>query len=139
QGDVIVNQVSIIRTWYGSGIGLSRSFIGIFALHPQSYQLAVPANTLLANSFIPRPSSNSILPDRGITSVHVLETGSPEIQGLELEPGSLSSFTIDGHARESGKVQGIIRFDGDTLSGKIVNGLASTIQDASIVAGSTVQ
>jgi hypothetical protein len=139
QGDVVVNQVSILRTWDGSGIGLSHSYVGVFALHPQSYRLAMPSNVLLANAFGGPSNQNQGQTGRAISTVRVTETGSPEVQGLELQPGSLSVFSTESHSESTGKVQGSIVADGETLSGQVLNGLSSTIESAAVVAGGDVQ
>jgi hypothetical protein len=140
QGDVVVNQVSIMRTWDGSGVGQSHSYVGVFALHPQSYRLAMPSNVLLANSFNSLTSSqNQGQSGRAISTIHVTETGAPEVQGLDLQPGSLSVFTTESHSETTGRIEGSIVVDGSTLSGHLINGLPTTIEQAAIVVGGDVQ
>lgn len=135
QGDVVINEVSLVRTWDGSGVGEAHSFVGVFALHPQTYALTIPANELLSSSAAPFPIQQT----RTTPSVHVFESGAPEVQGLDLTPGTLSSFTLDGHMHESGQIHGTINLNGDSLSGQVVNGFSTTIHDAAILAGTSVE
>lgn len=138
QGDVVVNQVSIVRTWDGSGVGSVHSFVGIFALHSQHYGLMIPPNALVATAatsyLVPRSQF-----DHSTPPAQVLASSQPQLQGIDLEPGSLSSFSLDGHLAEPGRINGNIVLDGDQLKGQVTNGLASTIYGAALIAGTAVQ
>jgi hypothetical protein len=137
QGDVVVNQVSIVRTWDGSGVGEMHSYVGVFALHPQTYQLQLPTNALLSGSFY--PLQGALPRSTTTTPLRVQTAGLPEVQGLDLQPGQLTSFTLDSHTNDPGRVAGPITLAGDQLTGDVVNGLGVTIHDAAVVAGSSVQ
>jgi hypothetical protein len=137
QGDVVVNQVSIVRTWDGSGVGPVHSYVGVFGLHPQHYRLAIPANALVTNTFLPYPNRGPN--NRTASTIQILQSGQPQLQGIDLEPGNLSSFSLDGHLSESGKIGGVIRLDGNHLSGDVVNGFSTTIRGATLIAGSSVE
>jgi hypothetical protein len=135
QGDVVINEVSLVRTWDGSGVGEAHSFVGVFALHPQTYDLTIPANELLSSTVSPFPSQ----PARTVPPVRVFESGAPEVQGLDLTPGTLSSFTLDSHMHETGRIRGTINLNGDNLTGQVVNGFSATIHDVAILAGDSVE
>ena len=135
QGDVVVNQVSIVRTWDGSGVGQLHSFVGLFALHSQNFQVTIPANTLLSSTAYPFQGQFA----RTIPNVKVLQTSGPEAQGVDIEPGTLNNFVLDGHFHVDGKVTPALKVENNHLSGEVSNGLAATIHDAAIVAGTTVQ
>jgi hypothetical protein len=135
QGDVVVNQVSIVRTWDGSGVGQLHSFVGLFALHSQHYLVTIPANTLLSSTAYPFQGQFA----RTIPNVKVLQTTDPEAQGLDIEPGTLNNFVLDSHFHVGGKVSAALKLENEHLSGELSNGLATTIRDAAIVAGTTIQ
>lgn len=137
QGDVVVNQVSIVRTWDGSGIGPVHSFVGVFGLHPQRYQLSVPPNVLVAStslSYLVRSDRG-----RGAPALQVVASGQPRVRGIDLQPGRLNSFSLDGHVSEPGQIGGAVVLDGNHLGGTVVNGFPSTIHDAALVAGGSVE
>jgi hypothetical protein len=135
QGDVVVNQISLVRTWDGSGVGDLHSFVGVFALHAQNYQVTIPANTLLSSTAFPFQGQFA----RTIPNVKVLQTDAPEAQGLDIQPGTLNNFVLDGHFHIAGKIQATLKLDGDRLTGQITNGLSEPIREAAIVAGTSVQ
>jgi hypothetical protein len=135
QGDVVVNQVSIVRTWDGSGIGQLHSFVGVFALHSQHYEVTIPANTLLSSTAYPFQGQFA----RTVPNVKVLQTSAPEAQGIDIDPGTLNNFVLDGHFHVDGKVRATLKLDNDRLTGQIMNGLSATIRNAAIVAGTSVQ
>jgi hypothetical protein len=135
QGDVMVNQVSLVRTWDGTGIGQLHSFVGVFALHSQHFPVMVPANSLMSTTVYPFQGQFA----RTVPNVKVLQTDSPEEQGLDVEPGALNSFILDGHLHSDGKIISSIQLENDQLVGQITNGLPITIRDAAIVAGNSVQ
>ncbi|HVC33082.1 MAG TPA: hypothetical protein VNL16_06190, partial [Chloroflexota bacterium] len=137
QGDVVVNQVSIARTWDGSGVGSLHSFVGVFALHPQHYQLTIPANALVSNAALTYGVRGQT--SRTTPPAQVLQSGQPQLQGIDLEPGNLSSFSLDGHLSESGKIGGPLLLNGHHLGGKVVNGFSSPIYSAALIAGSSVE
>ncbi|MBX6770441.1 MAG: hypothetical protein IRY83_01835 [Chloroflexi bacterium] len=137
QGDVIVNQVSIIQSWDGSGTGLLHSFVGVFGLHPQRYQLNVPANSLVASPSLSYGLRGQY--DRLASVPRVVGGGQPQIQGIQLEPGALASFTLDGHARDPGSVRSGLVLEGDHIAGQVTNNLSFTLYDAAIIAGGSVQ
>jgi hypothetical protein len=145
QGDVVVNQVSILHSWDGSGVGDLHSFVGVFALHAQTYQLDLPTDGLLTSSglgitgFGTASGSLGNNNNRFPPTMRVMASGSPQVQGLDLQPGALTSFTIDSHTADLGRVQSALTMTGDQVHGQIVNGLASTIRDAAVVAGTSVQ
>ncbi len=137
QGDVVVNQVSILRTWDGGGVGPVHSFVGVFGLHPQHYRLTIPSNTLvadtLASSAVRSPAT------RDTSSIQVLQSGDPQLQGIDLEPGNLRTFSLDGSVNNSGKIGGSLVLNGNHLSGQIVNGFSVPIDGAVVVAGDSIQ
>ncbi|MGH2460310.1 MAG: hypothetical protein ACRDIY_15750, partial [Chloroflexota bacterium] len=138
QGDVVINQVSIVQTWDGGGIGRVHSFVGVFGLHPQHYRLMIPPNSLVADTlagFAIRGQTNG----RPTTSMQVLQSGDPQLQGIDLEPGSLRTFSLDGSVDNPGKIGGTLSLNGSHLSGQIVNGFAVPIEGAALIAGDSVQ
>lgn len=137
QGDVVVNQVSIVQTWDGAGVGPVHSFVGVFALHPQRYRLAVPSNSLVADAtqwYAPRGQFGRLSP-----AAQILETGEPQLQGIDLQPGDLSSFSIDGHVNLPGRIDSTVTLRGNRLGGRVVNGLPSTVRSAALIAGGSVE
>lgn len=137
QGDVIVNQVSIARTWDGRGVGQMHSFVGIYALRARSFQLQVPLHNLLSASYFPMPGGFNR--NTNTPSLRVVDNGAPTVQGLDLEPGSLRSFTVDGTLTAGGRVQSGISVQGNGLRGRIVNGLTVPLRGATLIAGSDVE
>ncbi len=137
QGDVVVNQVSIVRTWDGSGIGAIHSFVGVFALHPQHYRLTIPANALVASAST--PSLTRVQDNRSVSAAQVLQDGQPQLQGIDLQPGTLNTFSLDGHVAEPGKIGGTVLLDGNRLTGEVINGFPFTIYGAALIAGTSVQ
>ena len=135
QGDVVMNQVSLVRTWDGTGIGDLHSFVGVFALHAQNYQITIPANTLLSSTAYPFQGQFA----RTIPTVKVLQTDGPVAQGLDVQPGTLNNFVLDSHFHVDGKLQSSLKLDGNRLTGQITNGFAEPIHQAAIVAGTSVQ
>jgi hypothetical protein len=71
--------------------------------------------------------------------VKVLQTSAPEAQGIDIDPGTLNNFVLDGHFHADGKVRATLKLDNDRLTGQITNGLPATIRNAAIVAGTSVQ
>jgi hypothetical protein len=138
QGDVVMNQISIVRTWDGSGVGLSHSFVGVFALHPQILRLALPTNSLVSTSYFPFQGQFGRL----VPSLRVLDTGAPTLDGISLTPGLLRSFNLDGHLHDPGRIRSQLTLtnaaDGDHLNGSLVNGFSARITGAALVAGGTV-
>ena len=137
QGDVVLNQVSIVRTWDGGGVGPVHSFVGVFGLHPQHYHLTIPPNSLVADTqsaFAIRSQTS-----RPTTSAQVLQSGEPQLQDIDLEPGNLRTFSLDGSMSNPGKIGGSLLLNGSHLSGQIVNGFAVPIDGAAVIAGDSVQ
>ncbi len=139
QGDVVVNQVSLVRTYDGSGIGQVRSFVGVFALHPQPYRLSVPENALLTTPAFPLGTRTINNQSPASAFLHVLASGAPEVSGPDLEPGSLSTFVLDGQVHDPGKIRANLSLEGDQLTGQVVNEFSIPIRDAAIVVGDQVQ
>lgn len=137
QGDIIVNQVSIARTWDGRGVGQMHSFVGVYALQPRSFQLQAPLHNLLSASYFPIPGG--FTRNASATAIRVVDNGAPTVQGLNLEPGSLHSFTVDGTLAAGGRVQSGIIVRGNRLQGQIVNDLSVPLRDAVLIAGSDVE
>jgi hypothetical protein len=135
QSDVTMNEVSIVRTWDGSGIGEAHSFIGVFALHSQHFGLQIPPNALLSNNSFTFPGQST----RGLPALQVIQSGNAQVQGLDLEPGILTTFALDGHMSEPGRVHASLVLAGDNLNGQVTNDLPSMLRDAVFVAGGSVQ
>lgn len=138
QSDVVVNQVSIVRTWDGSGIGAIHSFVGVFALHPQHYQLTIPANALVASTSTTTTTTRT-QNNQSKSPAQVLQNSQPQLQGIDLQPGNLSTFSLDGHMTDPGKIGGTVLLQGNHLTGQVVNGFPFTIYDAALIAGTSVQ
>jgi hypothetical protein len=135
QGDVEINEVSLVRTFNGSGVGQAHSFVGVFALHPQDYKLQLPDNVLLSGIGFPAQSQLNRPP----APLRLVQSATPLVDGLDLQQGSLSTFALDGQLNQSGKVSGTLNLSSGELSGQVVNGFSTTIRDAWIVAGDSVQ
>lgn len=134
QGDVVLNQVSIVRSWDGRGTGEMHSFVGVYGLHRQQFALQTPANQLLSPSSSPFVGWN-----RNFTSTRIVDTGASRAPNVELEPGMMSSFIVDGSLAEPGQVQSGLVLQGDQLRGAVKNGLPVALRGVAVIAGSNVQ
>jgi hypothetical protein len=133
QGDVVVNQVSIVRTWDGRGTGEMHSFVGVYALHPQRFTLQTPLNTLLSPNTSPLIGFN-----RNPTPARIVDNGAPQAPDVNLEPGTLTTFVVDGNLAEPGQVESGLSLSGGQLRGRIKNGLPLALRDATLIAGGDV-
>lgn len=142
QGDVVVNEASIVRTWDGSGTGEAHTFVGVFGLHPRQVQLALPTDALVSEAFYPFYAYQNAFQSsafRRNLGMSVVQSGSPVLQGINLEPGLLRTVSLDGMVQDPGHISSTVTLTGNQLSGRLTNGLSSTIYDAAIVASGSVE
>ena len=146
QSDVVVSQVSIARTWDGTGIGLTHSFVGVYALHAQRAQLSAPANSLVSETISPFAAQGIAFQSQGrngfaggFSPLQIAQAGTINVGGIDLEPGILRSFAVDGQLSTSGSVGGAITLNGNQLAGSVVNRFPSTLYDVALIANGSVQ
>ncbi|HUX85474.1 MAG TPA: hypothetical protein VMW65_00605, partial [Chloroflexota bacterium] len=146
QSDVVVSQVSIARTWDGSGIGLTHSFVGVYALHSQRAQISAPANSLVSESVSPYATQGIAFQSQGqngfsnrASPLQIAQAGTINVQGIDLEPGVLRSFAVDGQVNTSGAIDGAITLNGNQLAGSVVNRFPRTLYDVALIANGSIQ
>lgn len=130
-GDVLVNQVAIIRGAPGTEEGLGQVYVGIFSPTRGTYQVRVPGGALLSS-----PISNELNlgADQG-SSLDVLQGDPSRLRDLAVGFGSLRTIRADA-ALPAPKVTANLRLEDGSLVGTVRNDSQQTLEQVALVLGS---
>jgi hypothetical protein len=131
--DVIVNQLSVVRTASGTEQGLAQTYVGVFSPTRQKFDISVGRAPLL--------SSIAFDPQMGLAQPQPLDVISGEkarIRGYQVGYGVLRGFRAEATV-PGPLVEAELRFADGRLTGQIRNRSNAPLEAGAIVFGSSVQ
>ena len=135
-GQVIINQLAIVRGSPGTTEGLAQVYVGVFSPTRETYQLAIPGGALLS-----APTSSDMFGgfdgSSGSSAIDILQGDTARVRDLVVGYGALRAVRADA-AVQAPKVSADLRLDGDHLKGAVHNESTITIERPVIVLGGSV-
>jgi hypothetical protein len=131
--DVIVNQLSVVRTAGGTQQGLAQTYVGVFSPTRQKFDISVGRAPLL--------SSISFDPNMGLVQQQPLDVIAGEkarIRGYQVGYGVLRGFRAEATVLGP-LVEADLRFVDGRLQGEVHNRSNAPLEAGALVFGSSVQ
>jgi hypothetical protein len=134
-GDLIVNQVAIVRGAPGSSTGLGLVYAGVFSPSRGTYQLSVPGGALLS-----APINGDFFggASTGSSALDIVQGDPARVRDLAIGFGSLRTIRAEA-AIAAPAITADLRLEGDVLTGTITNRSDMTLDKPAVVLGGNVQ
>jgi hypothetical protein len=135
-GQVILNQLAVVRGAAGTSDGLAQVYIGVFSPNRTTYQLDVPGGALLSS-----PSSSDMFggfdSSANSGSLDILQGETTRVRDLAVGYNTLRAVRADVPVAAP-KVSVSVRLDNGRMVGTVQNNSTVTLERAAVVLGGTV-
>ena len=135
-GQVILNQLAVVRGAVGTSDGLAKVYIGVFSPNRTTYQLDVPGGALLSS-----PSSSEMFggfdASTNSGSLDILQGETTRVRDLAVGYNTLRAVRADAPVAAP-KISVSVRLDNGRMLGTVHNDSAVTLERAAVVLGGTV-
>jgi hypothetical protein len=135
-GQVIINELSIVRGAPGTTDGVAQVYVGVFSPSRTTYQLTVPGGALLSSPY----SSDMFGGFDGSTntgSLDILQGETARVRDLAVGYNTLRAVRAEAPVTAPG-ITASVRLDGGRLRGTIRNDSTVTLEQPAVVLGGTV-
>ncbi|HEX8940253.1 MAG TPA: hypothetical protein VF763_08810 [Candidatus Limnocylindrales bacterium] len=126
-GDLVVNQVAVVRGATDSEVGAAQVYVGLFSPVRSTYEVRLPDGALVSS-----PTSEAAF---GGTSLDVVQGSASIVRGLDVGYGSLRALRAETSAPLP-RVSADLRLEGGTVSGSVTNASGRPLEDVAVVFGS---
>lgn len=130
-GDVLINEVAVVRGAPDVEEGMGSVYVGIFSPNRGDYQVRVPGGALLS---APVSSELNGGPDAGAGALDLLQGEPSRVRDLAIGFGSLRTILAETPLPVP-KLTADLKLDGGTLVGSVTNGSTKKLQNVAIVLG----
>jgi hypothetical protein len=130
-GDVLINEVAVVRGAPGVDEGLGSVYVGIFSPNRGDYQVRIPGGALLS---APVSTELSGGPDAGAGALDLIQGDPARVRDLSIGFGSLRTVLAETPLAVP-RLASDLKLDGGTLVGTITNHSTQRLQNVAIVLG----
>jgi hypothetical protein len=131
-GEIIVNEVGIVRTAPGTDRGLAQVYVGVFSPSRQRYDVRVAGGALLSNPVSVQQQGS---PEQPLDVLTGTETS--RLRGYQVGFGALRGFRAEAPVSVP-RLTSELRFVEGRLSGTISNDGSDTLEAAALMFGDSV-
>ncbi|MDP9482505.1 MAG: hypothetical protein M3P84_04695 [Chloroflexota bacterium] len=130
-GDVLINEVAVVRGAPGVEEGLGSVYVGIFSPNRGNFQVRVPGGALLS-----APVSTELAggPDAGAGALDLIQGDPARVRDLSIGFGSLRTLLAETPLAVP-RLTSDLRLENGTLVGTITNQSTQKLQNVAIVLG----
>jgi hypothetical protein len=132
-GDVIVNEVAIVRGTAGSVAGQARVYVGVFSPTRGTYQVSIPGGALLSGTLTGDQFGNQ---QQIVQALDVVQGEPARVRDLAIGFGSLRSVKAEA-TTSLPRITASLRVDNGRLVGTISNDSQETIERPAVVLGNS--
>ena len=133
-GEVIVNEVAIVRGAPGATDGTAQVYVGVFSPARQTFQVRVPGGALLSAPL----NGNAFGNDGSSSPLDVLQGDPARVRDLAVGFGSLRTVRAET-AVSVPLIQADLHLTDGRLKGTVTNASTATLEHPAVVLGSTAQ
>jgi hypothetical protein len=139
--DIAATEVTLLRTNAQSPVAQAHTYVGLYSPRPQTIDLHVPAGALFASvrrAFGQFGGAGATGTRTTPTPLQISEGMDVFVPALQLDTGTLSTFTVDSQATLGGGIIATLTADNQVVRGQIQNKTGQRITNAALVLGNTV-
>ena len=139
--DIAATEVTLLRTNAESPVAQVHTYVGLYSPRPQAIDLHVPAGALFASvrrAFGQFSGGNTVGTRTPQAPLQISEGMDVFVPALQLDTGTLSTFTIDSQTALGGGIVGTLTADNQVVQGRIQNKTGQRITNAGLVLGNAV-
>jgi hypothetical protein len=143
--DLVLNEISIIRSDGNSAQANMRSYISLYSPRKADYTITVPGSTSVTSFAQPFSGAMPQVGPIGASSnpdpwqLKVTEGDSTGYVAMPLEVSSTGSLLADSQVRLPGKVEANLKVQGDAITGTIANHTGQDLDRVVLALGSDAQ
>lgn len=134
--DLIINKVGLVKAEANSPVAHVRTYVGLFSPRKTDYQVSMRGPVSVYSMLYPQPREGAA--DRSPWSIKVAEGDGQTDVTFPLDVGITGTYMADSTYAMSGALESNLVVNGDTIQGRITNGIGQPIDDAFISFGGAV-
>ncbi|MEO8228581.1 MAG: hypothetical protein ABI628_02335 [Chloroflexota bacterium] len=131
-GDVLINEVAVVRGAPGAQEGLGSVYVGVFSPNRGDFQVRVPGGALLSAPLSTELNGGG--PDAGAGALDMLQGDPARVRDLSIGFGSLRTLLAETPLPVPGLTSDL-RLEAGTLVGKVTNQSTQKLENVAIVLG----